>query len=758
MSESARHRPAPSPLVALVVLILLVWLALSLPLVLGQKTLYFRDIFHSHFPFKAFGAQELAEGRIPAFNPSWALGQAFRGNPNTAAFYPSNLLYLVLPFWSAFNLHYCLHWLLAGIAMYALARGLALGRHAALLAALAYAGSGWMLSVMTFYNILTVVAWWPLAMLGVVRGSSRGVALAAIAMGMALLGGEPVTAGLGLVPALALAVRSHGLRRGLLTVAAAGCGAVLVALPQLVATSRVVGFSFRGAHGILASQANYYSLELKRLLELFLPFPFGTPGSYGPSGLSETAALDHLPFYYSLYPGLIAALLAAAACRKRPLLATTAGLGLFLAWFGGLSSEGLLAISGGFFRSPEKLLFWPALAIPLLAGFGLESALEEKERRGSSLLLVLAAGLVVATVVLGVVGGEALLSLIGGEGRSVAGVGAELEASWLRALLVGGLLLIGAAFALRRRSASALVALEIVALLQLAPLWMTDEVAPFRDPPWLERVEAGTAVVPARMAYPPWRLGGVNPTFPPGPHAPHDRFQALELAPAPGVQHGLRYPLAPDLEGMHHLFYNLLTVRIADASWQERARWFQVLGVGIVVSPEPVDSASLELEGSLSAYEAQSFLYRVLQPAPAVWWPDTVTAASSPADAFARVASSAPGSLPGVIPQPLDHTPGGRVELLVSEPDRIELEVDSAGGLVVVQRSFQPLFRARIDSTAIPTLPANLSLLGVVVPQGRHRVVIEAGWAPEGIAGAVAIIALISLTLLATRKDPSQRK
>ena len=104
------------------------WLWIALPLALGRRTLYYRDVFATHLPLKAFGAAELRRGSIPAFNPTWGLGQAFRGNPNALAFYPGNVLYLALPFWSAFNLHYALHWLLAALAMRALALALGQGR------------------------------------------------------------------------------------------------------------------------------------------------------------------------------------------------------------------------------------------------------------------------------------------------------------------------------------------------------------------------------------------------------------------------------------------------------------------------------------------------------------------------------------------------------------------------------------------------------------------------------------------------------
>src|SRR5688500_10676991 len=132
--------------------ILLVWAACAVPLALGLRTPYLRDTLSIHAPLKHFGAEALRAGSIPAFTPEWGLGQPFRGNPNALPFYPGNLLYLALPFWSAFGSHFALHWLLAFLAMRALARELGQGREAALMAALTYAGSGYLLSSLTFYN------------------------------------------------------------------------------------------------------------------------------------------------------------------------------------------------------------------------------------------------------------------------------------------------------------------------------------------------------------------------------------------------------------------------------------------------------------------------------------------------------------------------------------------------------------------------------------------------------------------------------
>ncbi len=118
-----------------------------------------------------------------------------------------------------------------------------------------------------------------------------------------------------------------------------------------------------------------------------------------------------------------------------------------------------------------------------------------------------------------------------------------------------------------------------------------------------------------------------------------------------------------------------------------------------------------------------------------------------PLDAFERVAHSPAGTLAGVVPQPIEHQPGGRVEVVSMAPDRVELEVESAGGVAVIRRAFQPLMRASIEGRAIATVPVNLCQLGVLVPAGKHRVVVAVSSWPEITAAVVA--GSVALALLA---------
>jgi len=96
-----------------VVLLLLFASAAGLIAVFGF--FFFRDNFSTHYPIKVISARIFRVGEIPYWNFYDGGGQPLAGNPNTLTFYPDNFLYLVLPAYVAFNLHFLLHLVAAGL-------------------------------------------------------------------------------------------------------------------------------------------------------------------------------------------------------------------------------------------------------------------------------------------------------------------------------------------------------------------------------------------------------------------------------------------------------------------------------------------------------------------------------------------------------------------------------------------------------------------------------------------------------------------
>jgi hypothetical protein len=139
-----------------------------------------------------------------------------------------------------------------------------------------------------------------------------------------------------------------------------------------------------------------------------------------------------------------------------------------------------------------------------------------------------------------------------------------------------------------------------------------------------------------------------------------------------------------------------------------------------------------------------SRLYKIENPAPEAWWPERVRVAGSPPTALWVVSNTDNPLTDVVVNEGVAHKSRGQVRLLVNEPDHIEMEVESDGGLAVVRRAYQPLFTARSEGKKLRTVPVDLNLLGVEVPPGRHRVVLSVSSWPEWLAGVVALVTLIA--------------
>lgn len=704
------------------------WLLVCWQLIAGRESLYFRDLFNLFFPLKAFGAQQLAHARIPVTNPTWGLGAPFSGTPNSSAFYPDNLLYLAWPFLRAFNLHFVVHWGLAALTMGLLARRLGQSQIAAVFSGCVYASSGWMLSALTFYNITAIAAWIPLMLLGAVLGGAAGALLGGMACGLAILAGEPITLLFPLALAVVLMLRRHGLWAGPRLVAGTAAVAFLVALPQLVSTARILSSATRWRRGLVESQVGFYRMTPLRLFELWLPFPFGRPGDSGGLGVWHSAALPHAPFYLSLHFGAVALILALVAARKRRCTAALAALGLLVPLLPAGLVPLLRTVSLGLFQSPEKTLILPAIAVPLLAGWGLDAM-----RRDARLPVV------------------PLLVVLGGAWL----VGFSSELFWPQELssasrtylwsqvTIATLLAVGCAYAWSRRRPVLIVMLHVLAVLQLHPLLLTDR-APYEARPrgFAAVVPAGSAVVASQLVYPPWTQRLVSRGY-----AQFQRRQAELLAAAPGILRGNTYPAASDLDGTHNERYSFLMLQLSRADWSARMEWLRRMGAEYLASLEEVPPGDFWRLVAFERGDADSqpaWLYQIQGSLPLASWPARLLVTPSALETF-KLLSQAKNRDASVVPIGLRQG-SGSVEVISEGPDRIELKTGGEGGLVVVRRAFLPLWKARLhDHSRLQVLPVDVTLLGVVVPPGEQQVALSVDELPEKAALAISWLGIACL-------------
>ena len=259
---------------------------------------FFRDNFSGAYPQKFLTAAALRAGELPYWNFHDFGGQPLAGNPGALTFYPTTLLYLVLPVHVAFNLHFLLHLVGGFLAMRALGRARSLSDAAAMFGAAVYVLSGAVISATAFYNLIVAVALIPLALFAVERRSAR---LLGVACGLMGLAAEPM---LLFGTALLLAIVAVG-RMRVRDFALAAVIAVVIASPQLLATYEIAGEIERAAP-VAGRGALNTSVTPLRIAEVFL-WPFSGFLNDAGGGMSRQR------FFSTLFIGLIAL---PALCRK----------------------------------------------------------------------------------------------------------------------------------------------------------------------------------------------------------------------------------------------------------------------------------------------------------------------------------------------------------------------------------------------------------------------------------------------------------
>ena len=151
------------------------------------------DLATQVYPWRAFLGQNVREGRLPLWNPRVLLGVPFVAEPQTAIFYPLNLLYDFLPALVAWALSFPIRMFLAGLFAALLARELGAGETGAAVSGIVFACCGFLTSFAGWATADTPL-WLPLACLAVLRllkkPGWRSVLVAGVAFALPVLAGH----------------------------------------------------------------------------------------------------------------------------------------------------------------------------------------------------------------------------------------------------------------------------------------------------------------------------------------------------------------------------------------------------------------------------------------------------------------------------------------------------------------------------------------------------------------------------------------
>ena len=735
----ATRRGRPPLLLALLVLAL--FLALFDGVFLRGETFCERDLAALERPLRSLLVRLWNDsGGLPLWNPLVNMGQPFAANPHAAVFHPLSWLFLILPWELAFKLQVLLPLIASLAGMVFLLRTLGRSWSAALLAACSWGFGGMMLSLTNLLPMLLTLAPVP-AMLGfaarLLRRGDRWDALGlAACFALACAGGEPVT----LLSALLLlaaagAELSSGAptggdaRQRVLIPLGRVAGAVLlgaamsavVILPGLSLAAR----SVRSA-GLSLERSETWSMPPIRLLELVLPHLMGHTEGVTAAAYWGSAAypVKHFPLIYSIYPGLLIAVLALAALarprRDRLVWASAGGAGLLLA-FGGhaplwLALRTVIPFSGGL-RYPEKLVVLTVLAVTVLAAAGLDDLLsgERRARRWVIVLLVTAAGV-----------------------AAVAGLAVTLATSWKGATAWESLgIPTSAAPVFAQRFPADCAVAAALALAYLLGLSALARQGPMRATAWLAAVlavdllVAGKPLVPTR---PPAEVDAVFPVLRPLTEAPGRGrlfnlaewrlpdavFAAVPTSPLPAT-----WGIATALDTDADLTQLAWSGRATRLFWQAAGMDSRVMtplllrrGVGAVLvyqdAPQPRATLTFLQDPQPDAFCAD----RIVRFDGDEAWAASILGLGPEARAAALVEG------PDALRLPRGPSPC-RTEIVAHSPGRLAIEVSGHGpgdSVLAVNQTWDEGWSASTDGQPTRLWRTDVSLSAVVVPPGRHRV------------------------------------
>ncbi|PIS31765.1 hypothetical protein COT42_00020 [Candidatus Saganbacteria bacterium CG08_land_8_20_14_0_20_45_16] len=343
----------------------------------------FSDLTFYFYPYRYFMVECLKQGVIPLWNPNLLLGYPFLATLQTGFFYPLSLLYLLLPFDLAFNWFLLLHYPLAAFFMYLLARDLKRSLAAASASGLVFAFCGYSLSVLHMPTTLASIIWVPLVLLtfrkllagpaAALWSTGLRLILFALTLTLVFLGGEPTISYCTLLLLLGylLIFDLPQFWRGLGYLIAGWCLSAALAAVQLLPFLELLAHSSR-LSGLTFTEAAYFSLEPRKLLEFLLPYFFHlTEFPWVETGWLKVPYLGIVPLTLALLALLF------HQDRRRWLLVGAALL-LLLVIGGSYSPIPLYALlfkyvpGFGFFRYPIKFVFLLVFLLAVAVGFALD--------------------------------------------------------------------------------------------------------------------------------------------------------------------------------------------------------------------------------------------------------------------------------------------------------------------------------------------------------------------------------------------------
>ncbi len=716
----------------------------------AERLIYGSDMLFEGISLRRFYVDEIRAGRgVPLWIPHVYGGMPFVALLPGPIFYPTTLLYLLMPLHRAIGWTFVLHTFLSGAFAYFMARSFRLRPSSAVVCGVSFMFTGYVTSHLFGGHdgrmfAMTLI---PLAIGSLQRGLDTGEAhwFGALALVVAMQIFTPhmqvmyfSCLALSLFLLFHLLVRvpraPEGGRRGAYARPLAGFALALLAAIaigglQLFPTLALLDDATRAATERGYEFAASYALPPQELTALFLPdLVSSLPGRYwGQNPLKlHTEYLGAVPLALALFA--IASAFRPGLSREHRrvigFLVVASLLGVLFALGAATPVHRLAYVVLPMIRSlraPAMMLGPVSVFIALLAGFGWEAAAARRETPGdegpsvSWVALALLAGPVLLLGVVAAVNPRGLLRFVLLEWYPT-GWPREPDPALVPALRANGMLLLGGfglawgvALAVSRRKVSEL-ALVLVVLFAVADLWRVDSrYLEVRDAGELEADSVLTALTsetsPGERVWAP-ALAGSVPNYRP------NRLIYHGVSSATGRQKFLLRPFARLVGGIQ-----------PDEGLLRYPALLGLLDVRYLITPGVQNGLDLVAEAG------GRYLYRLPDP-PHAFFPVDIAVVDDTAEALARTRSNPDPMTLTVVEASSGREPPapgrGRASIVGYEPDRIELGAEvELPGLLAVSEIFHPGWRAYVDDEEVPVWRVNVAFRGVEVPAGTHRITFE---------------------------------
>jgi hypothetical protein len=724
------------------------------------RVFFERDTTVVELPARKLALSLLKDGNLALWTDAYGNGQPFLANPKNAVFYPATLLYLLLPFFTAFKLFYLIHVVLGWLGLYRLGRSYDLAPRAAFLGASLFFFSGMYLSSFEFYNHIAALAWMPWILLCLNLeprpGRPRFFALAVL-WALLILAGSPEAIVLTAVLAAAQAfLRPGEWKKRLLAAALPFAAACLLTAVQLAPSFEMLAQTGREAQSV------DWPLELLQLPDLTFPGVLGNDREPGHHDYWGWHLFDrHFPLYYSFYMGFGALLLFLSALRgpwdrRRKVLAAAGGL-FFLLACGRYSPFFFLYRLTPFLASiryPVKFFLGTVLCMSVLAGLGLEETAAGRVpgRKGARGLVVTAElALVLFLVFKGRILALINVLMVIEKDSSLRELGLAIGTGLVILAVYAGLFYVLA----RVRVKGPAAAWTLIVLAVLDPVFHNRTINPtvpasfYRRPPLLEELTPPVTIYRAEDYFLDRReKSGSNVRF--------LAYYRNTLYPLSAMGDGVRYLFNGDFYGTYPRRFGELVREAKKLPPEGQLKILRYLGCSHYIGDyslfDKPAARLLQIEGF------PVFLEKIGAGPARPHAVFSTVRATTPADKLAAFTDARFDPLESVITEggfaPFLPPPAGEsvrpASIVVRDEGqgRGRYSVDfPSPGIAVFPGNYARGWRAWVDGRRTEVFEANLFAKAIMVPDGTHEVVLRylpASFVWGAVVSLVAVAALIA--------------